>query len=162
MTEPSRGISPVIGTVVLLLVVVSLTAVVGTTAFSAISPGDGSGLTTPGGDAAIAMSVTNDSNRITLHLERGSPIDVRELTLRIDVDGAPLEHQPTVPAAGMEGFYMPTGPFNEASDPMWTAGESATLRVAGSNDPPIELESEVTVTIYRDGHSIATVRDRAT
>lgn len=109
--------------------------------------------------AAIVADVAG--NEITLVHQGGDTLDVTVLTVRIFVDGRPLEHQPDVPGVGMEGFRgAPDGPFNGAStDRRWSVGEVASLTVASTtNAPQPSAGSRVTVRIYADGEAVATAR----
>lgn len=131
-------------------VTVALSAAVGTLA-----------LGLPGQSAAtvIALSVeatANDARIVVVH-EAGPPLDVRELRLRVAIDGTPLEYQPPVPFFAADGFQPgPTGPFNVATDPGWESGERASLKLASSNAPPMIEGATVTIDLYQDGLPVAT------
>uniref|UniRef100_UPI0005B1D315 hypothetical protein n=1 Tax=Haloferax sp. ATB1 TaxID=1508454 RepID=UPI0005B1D315 len=106
---------------------------------------------TPTRPTALSLAVSGDT--LSLTHEGGAPLDVDSLAIRISVDGAPLAHQPPVPFFSASGFQPgPTGPFNAAADSRWTAGETATLELAGTNDPDIELGATVTVRVF-DGET---------
>lgn len=145
-----RGISPVVGTVLLVLVTIGLVVVVGTSVV-------GSTALTPTVQAPVAMDVTaDDGGTITMTHDGGHPIDVEAVTLTVTVDGTALARQPPVPFFSTSGFEPgPTGPFNSASDPRWTVGESASLTVAGTNHPALEPGSTVVVQVLRDGRVVA-------
>lgn len=88
----------------------------------------------------------------------GAAIDVRRLDVSVTVDGAPLRYEPPVPFFSARGFYSgPTGPFNSAADPAWTAGELAGFSVAGTNDPPLVPGSEVVVGLSIGERPVAVV-----
>lgn len=83
---------------------------------------------------------------ILLEHTGGAALDVRRLDIAVTVDDEPLRYQPPVPFFSTRGFYSgPTGPFNSAADPAWTAGELAGFSIAGTNDPPLVPGSEVVV-----------------
>lgn len=111
----------------------------------------------PGERVLIEAAADSTTGRVTLEHAGGPPLDVDGLSVRVAVDGEPLTHQPPVPfyaAAGFNGF--PTGPFNPAADQRWSAGETATFRVAKTtNAPPLKTGSELTVTLSREGQLVA-------
>lgn len=95
---------------------------------------------------------------ITLEHAGGAAVDVRRLDVTVTVDDTPLTYQPPVPFFSARGFYSgPRGPFNAAADPAWTAGEIASLSVAGTNDPPLTPDSEVVVTLAIGERRLAVV-----
>lgn len=147
-----RAISPVVGVALLVACVVVLGAVMGTMAL-AYDPPD------PASTVLIDATVDAETNEITLTLDRGGPLDVRDLTVVIRIDGRPLEKQPSVPAHSQAGFLgFPTGPFNAETDPQWTRGQSASLTVAKTTNGPLpEHGSTVTIRLFEDGLPIATV-----
>ena len=141
-----------IGVVLLVAVTVVLAAVVG--AF-ALGVGDA------GNAPEAAITAERDGNRINLTHHSGEPLNVYELALKIFVDGEPLEKQPEVPSASMDGFrHPPTGPFNSRSaDNTWTAGETASFIIASTtNSPQPSAGSRVTIKIYAEGEPVATAR----
>ncbi len=146
-----RAVSPVVGVVLIVAVTVVLAAVVG--AF-AVGVGDA------GNAPAAAITAERTGNEITLTHHSGDPLDVTQLTMRIFVNGEPLEKQPDVPAAGISGFRgSPSGPFNRKSDNRWTAGEAASLTIASTtNTPQPSAGSQVTIKIYAEGEPVATTR----
>ncbi len=107
----------------------------------------------------VALDVSADAatGRVTIEHVSGPPLDVRRLTLRVEVKGEPLAHQPPVPFYAAEGFSgFPSGPFNPAADPAWSAGETASFRVAATtNEPPLTAGAELTVTVLRDDQLVA-------
>lgn len=171
-----RALSPVVGTLLLVALVLS-TAVVVAAASDALvadasaraaadAPGHASGLPGARGASAdpaagrgsdpqpTAFSLSLTENGIAVTYERGPTLDVSALRLRIDVDGEPLAFQPPLPFFAARGFRSgPTGPFNVAGDGAWSAGETGTLAVAGTNDPELEPGRTVTVRLYRDSSS---------
>lgn len=145
-----RASTPVVGVLLLVAITVIGAATVGLAASA--TPPD------PAPTAAIGLSVDADAERITLTHEGGDPIDLTETSLRVEVDGTELTHQPPVPFFAATGFESgPTGPFNTATPDRWRPGQSGTLRLAGTNDPRIDPGSKVTVTVVSDGTVIATV-----
>lgn len=109
-------------------------------------------------EAAITAEFGSEHpNQINFTHMGGDPLDVHDLTIKIFVDGEPLEHQPDVPATGMEGFDgTPSGPFNSGStDNIWTAGETASFIIATTtNSPQPTPGSRVVVKIYADDEVI--------
>jgi FlaG/FlaF family flagellin (archaellin) len=104
--------------------------------------------------AALSLSASGD--RVTIVHRAGDPIDVRAVELRIRVDGDPLDRQPPVPFFSARGFRPgPTGPFNSAADPTWTAGETASLRIAATNEPVPGPGSTVEIAVVVDGTRVA-------
>lgn len=139
----SRASASLLG-VVLLVGVTVLLAVGLTVAATGFSP------RAPAEQVAIEVSATAGSGEVTIEHVAGPPIDVRRLVVRVEIDGEPLANQPPVPfyaSAGFNGF--PTGPFNPAADPAWTVGETASFRIAGTNDPPLTRGATLTVTLIR-------------
>lgn len=110
------------------------------------------------GDRPAVLGVTAVDRRVELAHRGGVPLDVRELTVRLYVDGTPVERQPPVPFFSARGFVSgPTGPFNPAADPRWSPGETATLVVATTNDPVPAPGDRLTVVVRRDGRTVARV-----
>lgn len=151
-----RAISPVIGVVLLIACTIGLSAAVGAMAMSYGPAG-------PASVVVIDGEVDAATNEITLTLERGGPLDVRELTLAIAVDGEPLEKQPTVPAYSQSGFNgFPSGTFNAGTDDDWQRGQSTSLTIAKTTNGPLpDSGSSVTVDVYEDGLPIATAETTA-
>jgi flagellin-like protein len=144
-----RAVSPVVGVVLIVAVTVVLAGVVG--AF-AIGIGDS------GNAPEAAITAERDGNEINLTHHSGDPLDVTELTVRIFVDGEPLEKQPDVPAYGSTGFNDLSGAFHVWGTQPWKAGETAGLEIAGNNAPQPSDGSQVTVKIYAEGEPVATAR----
>lgn len=152
-TSTTRASVPIIGCVLLIGLAVAVITLLGTTLFGVTS--------TPGSQpttATVALTVDDDTLRFT-H-SNGEPLDVQTLSVRIFVDGEPLDKQPPVPFFAAAGFESgPTGPFNTASDDEWTVGETASLTVASTNNPTIEPRSTVSVRMTTaDGLVIRTQR----
>ncbi|MDR5673247.1 type IV pilin [Halalkaliarchaeum sp. AArc-GB] len=135
--------------------------VLGTDGFDAESPDSeelGFGSTA---SASLSASATGEG-RIQLRHEGGDTLDVRELRLRVRVDGEELARQPPVPFFSAEGFKSgPTGPFNPAAEPTWRAGESASLEVAGTNEPTVDDGSLVEIEVYVGSTPVATLETTA-
>lgn len=144
-----RATVPVLGAVLLVGVTVLLAVALSVMATGFAPP-------EPGGNVVLEVSADGATGRVTLEHVAGPSLDVRAVTLRVEVGGEPLTHQPPVPfyaATGFNGF--PTGPFNPAADPAWEAGETASFRVAGTNDPSIVPGLTLTVTVIREGLPVA-------
>lgn len=144
-----------VGLVALLAVTVSLAGVVGAGALS-FSPPDAPE------QAAFAVSADAERDTVTVTHRGGDALAADSLTVRIRLDGEPLRHQPPVPFVGAVGFRgAPSGAFNRADDGVWTAGESATLRLAGTNAPLLESGTSVEVRIYAGETRVAVVETTA-
>ena len=153
-----RAVAPVVGILLLVALTVVLGAVVGAAALGA--PGTGE---IPGGRAPVALSLSVDAaaDRLTLVHRAGGPLDARQLVVRVSVEGTPLRHQPPVPFFAARGFRAgPTGPFNAAADPRWTAGEAASLRLASTNAPGIGPGDRVVVEVTVGDRRVATLSGR--
>lgn len=146
-TQSTRATAPVIGSVLVVALTIAVAMLLGTAMLGASTTPE------PSPTAAIDLSVEDDTLRFT-H-ESGEPLDVTTLSVWISVDGEPLDEQPPVPFFSATGFEPgPTGPFNTASDPEWSVGETASLTVAGTNSPTIEDGSTVSVRITADGGAV--------
>jgi len=149
-----RGASTVVAVVVLC----GLTVILGATVAGELTGLSERAEPTP----TAAMSLSVDGETMTLTHDHGDPLDVRTLRVVVTVDGEPLKHQPPVPFFSASGFAPgPTGPFNSASDPEWTVGESASITLAGTNSPSIEPGSTVSVELYQDDTRIVTTETTA-
>jgi FlaG/FlaF family flagellin (archaellin) len=149
-TPRARGLAPLTG-VVLVLVTFALAAVVS----GAVLAGGHAGVS---GDLSprASLSLSVDGDTLTLTHRGGDALDVTALRLVVTVDGDPLTHQPPVPFFSTRGFDPgPTGPFNSAADPEWTAGETASVGVAGTNQPALAAGETVTVRVYVDDALVA-------
>jgi hypothetical protein len=153
----------VIGVVVLLAVGIALGGVVAAGAEAVATATDqelGSGGTDAPTSIAVSLEVRGDTIAVT-HVA-GPDLRMSRVRLVIAVDGTPLAHQPPVPFFAAEGFRGgPTGPFNVASDGTWTAGETGSVRIAGTNDPEPTPGRTVSVTIYAGDEQVVTVRGTA-
>lgn len=143
----ARAIAPVAGVLLLAITVVLAGGVVT------------AGLdrpTDPAPSASLSLSAADD--RVAIDHRGGDALDVTELTVRVRVAGEPLARQPPVPFFSAAGFRPgPTGPFNAASDDRWRVGETASFRVAGTNDPTLAPGRRVSVTVSVDGQPVATL-----
>lgn len=150
-SHTSRGSAPVIGGILVVALAVVLATLVGTAVL-----GSGSVPTSPEPAPAMAVDLTVDGDTLRFTHESGDSLDVRSLSVWVSVDGEPLADQPPVPFFSASGFEPgPTGPFNSASDPEWSVGETATVTVAGTNSPTIEPGSTVSVRLTVDGKTVA-------
>ncbi|MGM0448392.1 MAG: type IV pilin [Methanobacteriota archaeon] len=114
---------------------------------------DGPSATAPP-SAVLSLSATDD--RIAIEHRGGDPLDVAAVTVRVSVDGDPLDEQPPVPFFSAAGFRPgPTGAFNAAGGDTLRVGDTATFRVADTNDPTLEPGRRVTVEITADGQPVA-------
>ena len=149
-SHSARATAPVIGGILVVALTVVLATVVGT---AMLGGGSVPATPEPAPTATVDLSVDDDTLRFT-H-ESGDTLDVRSLSVWISVDGDRLDEQPPVPFFSASGFEPgPTGPFNSASDPEWSVGETARLTVAGTNSPSIEPGSTVSVRFTTDGQTI--------
>ncbi len=144
-----RGVSPVVGVVLLVALTVLLA---GSLAAAALT------VTPPTAEGPVAVTVTaTDDGRVELRHLGGRTLSVDALELRVIVDGDPLAHQPPVPFVGAPGFRgAPSGPFNRAGDGAWSAGQRAAFVVAGTNRPPLTAGARLTVTVSENGRQVAT------
>ncbi|GAB7019706.1 type IV pilin [Halostagnicola bangensis] len=152
----TRAVSSLVGILTLLVVTVVLAAVVAAGANS---------IGTAPSPPAAGFDLAADGQQSTIELEHigGDSIDVDKLAITIEINGDPLESQPPVPFVGAEGFdETPTGPFNARSDSIWRGGESASVRLASTNEPGLETGDTVTVTLAIDTHRIAVLEETAT
>ncbi len=147
MTE--RGIAPVLGVVLLVVIVIVLA---GTVAIFLLTDTANSG--TP--QAAIEATVEAESGEFRFIHTGGDSIHVAELTIEVTIDGVALTHQPAVPFVGATGFSgSPSGPFNSAGSTTWHPGEHASFRVAATNEPPITTGSEIEIVFRVDESPVA-------
>ncbi|WP_254829728.1 type IV pilin [Haloglomus salinum] len=154
--RPDRAVSPVLGSVLLVAVTVSLAAVVGSAVLSGAVPAE------PPPRATLDCRADAATDRVTCVHGGGDRLDVRDLDVHITVDGEPLAYQPPVPFFAARGFRAgPTGPFNSAADPYWSAGESAAVRLAGTNRPGLTSDARVGVTVTAGDHVVVRVHTTA-
>ena len=146
----SRALTPVAG-VLLLALTVALATVAAGVVFAVDAP--------DGQPARASLSLAVEEGTVSLTHRGGDALDVRRLRLLIEVDGEPLAHQPPVPFFSARGFRSgPSGPFNSATDPRWTAGETATFAIAGTNRPRLTTGSTVTVRVFAGDAPVAELR----
>lgn len=139
----TRAVSPAFGAVLL----VGLT-VVAATVVGAVAVGQAS-TTVADPPSQVSLSLTATGDRLVFVHQGGDRLDVRDLRFAVTVDGEALVHQPPIPFFSAQGFRAgPTGPFNVAADPYWTAGEEASVRVAATNTPTLRAGATVAVTVY--------------
>lgn len=156
-----RAVSSVLGALLLTALTLVLAAVAGVAVVSTAPPETVSPADVPE-PVVISASATVDTGWIVLVHESGPELDVREIEVRISIDGTRLKHQPPVPFPGSTGFWgAPVGPFNDATDPIWEVGELTAVRLASSNDPDLSRGATVRVEIYRDDLSIAAAETTA-
>lgn len=107
------------------------------------------------------LSLTVEAETLWFTHRAGDALDVADLRLVVTVDGDPLTHQPPVPFFSARGFRAgPTGPFNSATDSTWTAGETASVRIAGTNRPTLSGADVVSVAVYTDGELVTELSAR--
>lgn len=147
-TSRDRAVSPVLGSVLLVGLTVVLAAIIGGLAL-ADPPAE------PPPTARIDCEADVGSDRVACVHRGGDQLDVRDIRLRIGVGGEALSHQPPVPFFAARGFHAgPTGPFNSAADPGWTAGETAAVRLAATNRPGLTPGAAVRIRIVVDGNVV--------
>lgn len=143
----TRATSPVVGVVLLTAVTVVAAAAVGSAVV--VDPPD------PAPTASFDATA-DASGEISLTHQGGDAVDPDALRVRVRVDGDPLAEQPPVPFFSARGFESgPTGPFNSATGGEWRAGETASFRVAATNDPELRPGAAVEVRLYVDDQRIA-------
>jgi FlaG/FlaF family flagellin (archaellin) len=99
--------------------------------------------------AAFELSVDADGDTVSVTHLGGDPLDVERLRLHVAIDGTSLAHQPPVPFFTARGFRVgPTGPFNPAAHRLWEPGETASFRIASTNDPAVDAGARVRLEIY--------------
>jgi FlaG/FlaF family flagellin (archaellin) len=107
---------------------------------------------------SLSASANATADRIALTHRGGDTLTVSDLRLEIHVAGEPLAKQPPIPFFAASGFESgPTGPFNPATDGEWASGQTATLRIAGTNSPQPQPGDQVTIHLYTEGQKLATV-----
>ena len=144
----ARGLSPIVGVVCLVAVTTLLASVV------AVTVPVGS---TPEPTVATFDAGADQDGEVSLLHSGGDVIDPEALEIRIEIDGEPLAEQPPVPFFSAVGFdSAPTGAFNSATTELWRAGETASLTIAGTNEPTIDPGDTVRLRIYVDGYNVAT------
>jgi FlaG/FlaF family flagellin (archaellin) len=155
LADDARGFGSVVGIALLVLVAVLAASVVGAATLSA----------TPDAappQVALAVSADAGADRIALTHRGGDALSVGRLRVVVHVDGERLAHQPPVPFFAARGFESgPTGPFNVADDGRWQAGETAAVRLAGTNSHRLSAGTRVRVVVYHGAYELATVTTRA-
>ena len=146
----TRAISPVVAAPILVGVTVVLATVVGAVALEFTPP-------EPADHRVLSANASTDGTIRVVH-ETGSEIDLQGASVVIAVDGEKLDHQPPVPFFSATGFHPgPTGTFNVATDSVLEPGDTASLRVAGTNDPDLVAGATVTIRVVEDGMQVAVV-----
>jgi FlaG/FlaF family flagellin (archaellin) len=147
-----RATTHTFAVVTLVAVTVALAAAVGVAAVS-YAPADTPGLAT--------LTLAAEGDCLELTHEGGAPLDVRDLRLRVEIDGVSLAHQPPVPFFAARGFAPgPTGPLNVASDPRWTGGETGSFCLAETNRPTPSSGATVSVTVSDAGRVLVRLETR--
>lgn len=145
-----RAVSSVLGSVLLVGVVVGLAVVVAGVVLAT------TGQTEPPGHARLDCRADPGVERIACTHTGGDRLDIRDLRVRVTVGGESLAHQPPVPFFAARGFHAgPTGPFNSAADPHWSAGETAALELAATNRPGLTPGTRVVVRVVSDRTTVA-------
>ena len=153
-TDTDRAVSPALGAVLLVGVTVAAAAVFGTVLF-----GQAAALSGP--PPTATFDLTAEGDRISIDHTGGDAVDVRALRIEVAVDGDPLTHQPPVPFFAARGFHGgPDGPFNPETDSEWVVGETASFRVAGTNEPVLEPGSQLSVKLYHGDQRFAALSAR--
>ncbi|MCL9812645.1 type IV pilin [Natranaeroarchaeum aerophilus] len=145
-----RGVSPVIGVVLLVALTILLAGIAAGGLITAESPD-------PRPTVVVDASAEPTTNTVTVRHVRGGALDPSALSLQIAVNGTELDKQPPIPFFSAHGFVPgPTGPFNPETDSEWTAGETGTVRIASTNDPAgIEGGDRVGLTLVYGDHVLA-------
>lgn len=150
-----RAVTPVAGVALLvaLTVLAAATVAVGAFALDPVEQTD---------RIALSATVDAETNRVGVTHDGGSVVEVRDVEVRITVDGDPLSRQPPVPFFVARGFRAgPTGPFNRRAASEWRAGERASLRLASTNEPQIDPGDAVRITVRSNGAVLGRVRTSA-
>lgn len=151
----SRGLSPVLGSLLLVALTVGLAATVSVAVLD-------TNAAEPAPRAQLSLSADAATDRIAITHQGGDTIPVDALRVKISVASESLSEQPPVPFFAASGFHSgPTGPFNSATDAPWKAGQTAGLRLAATNDPLIGAGDTVTVELYHDDTRIASLETTA-
>ncbi|WP_280537811.1 type IV pilin [Halopenitus sp. POP-27] len=150
----SRGFAP-IGAVLLILLVTVLAGGSAVLVTSAVDPME------PAPTASVSLSV--EDRTVTLRHRGGDALSIPDLRIRLRVDGEPLADQPPVPFFSAAGFDPgPTGAFNSAGTTTLSTGESASFRVAGTNDPVPTPGTTVELRIFDGDQPVAKLTTTAT
>ncbi len=150
-----RAVSPVVGVVLVVALTVVLASGVAVAFAVGVAPRE------PAPSARVALSVDAGTDALVLEHRGGDALDVASLRVVVTVDGTRLRHQPPVPFFAATGFEPgPTGPFNREYDGTWTAGTTASVALASTNDPGIAPGDRVVVAVY--AHDALVARASAT
>lgn len=143
-----RAVSTPLGVALLALLTAALGAAIGAGLF---------GVADPGVEGRVVLDAAASADGTVELVHRGGPpLDAEEIRIVVSVDGEPLAHQPPVPFFAATGFHGgPTGPFNPATGSTWQVGETASFRVAGTNEPSLAADRTVTIEVYSDGRPVA-------
>jgi len=150
----SRAVSSVVGVVLLVGLVV---AGAGTLSLAlATEPAE------PAPMAGFELAVDADTDTLSLTHRGGEAIALTATTIRVEINGTALTHQPPIPFFAARGFESgPAGPLNSASDNVWHPGETGTVVLASTNEPTLTRDSTVTVRIITDETEIARLQTAA-
>ncbi len=145
-----RAVSPAVGVVLVVALTVVLASGVAVAFAVGVAPHE------PAPSARVSLSVDAASDELVLEHRGGDALHVADLRVVVTIDGRRLAHQPPVPFFAATGFEPgPTGPFNRGYDGAWTAGTTASVALAGTNDPEIAPGDRVVVAIYADDALVA-------
>lgn len=151
----SRAVSPVVGVVTLLGITVLLSVTLLGTA--AVGPVD------PAPTVSLELTVDATTDRIELSHRGGEELDISALSLRVSVDGEPLEYQPPAPFFAARGFHSgPEGALNTASPDRFETGEQTSFEVASTNSPAIGRGSTVSVRVLHQNATVVELETTAT
>lgn len=146
----TRAISPVVGVPILVAVTLVLAAIVGVMA-------TGFGPST-WHDPRVLTADARQDGTIELSHESGPPINLTVVSIRIEINGEPLAHQPPVPFTGATGFDgAPSGAFNPSTDPHWEPGDRSRFVIAGTNSPIPRAGDTVTIQFIKEESRIALI-----
>ncbi len=148
-----RGLAPLVGVALLVFLSVALAAVVAGGLATV-------GVDAPSSTATLEIAADADADRIAVTHGGGDALDPTAVSMHVEIDGTELAHQPPVPFFSARGFEPgPSGPFNSGWHGDWTAGETASLRVAATNEPGgIDEGATVRVVVRIDGRVLADQR----
>lgn len=148
-----RAVSPVVATVLLIVITLVAAGTVGLTVFDV-------SLDEPT-RATFTANADSTTQTITLTHRGGAALDPSSLRLRVAVDGEPIAHQPPVPFFAAKGFMSgPTGPFNSAYTGQWVGGQSASVRLASTNTQ-LQAGAVLSIQLYTGDQALATLEIRA-
>jgi FlaG/FlaF family flagellin (archaellin) len=143
LDRDARAVTPAVGVVLLVAITVVLASTVAVAFAVDASPA------TPAPAVHVDLAVNASTDTFTLTHTGGDALDVDALRVVVTVADTPIRHQPPVPFFAATGFVSgPTGPFNRGFDGEWTAGQTTTFTLAGTNTPRPDPGDTVTVTLY--------------